>query len=111
MRSACQLRRWEYQHETLARAVSISIERDESRMAAADASLANVQKKHSEAEATWRAMADLATLRNAGGLSTVNVMYGSAANLVLLAMESQQAMQLRLYVSDSVGERRSTKRA
>ncbi|WP_416357690.1 hypothetical protein ACLNGM_06545 [Aureimonas phyllosphaerae] len=43
---------------------------DESRVAAADASLANVQKKHSEAEATWRAMADLATLRDAGGTST-----------------------------------------
>ncbi|WP_416357689.1 hypothetical protein ACLNGM_06540 [Aureimonas phyllosphaerae] len=27
----------------------------------------------------------------------MNVMYGFAANLVLLAMESQQAMHLRLY--------------
>ncbi len=43
---------------------------DESRMAAADAMLANVQKKHSEAEATWRAMADLATLRDTRGSST-----------------------------------------
>ncbi len=43
---------------------------DESRVAAADAPLANVQKKHSEAEATWRAMADLATLRDTGGSSS-----------------------------------------
>ncbi len=42
---------------------------DESRIAAADAALANVQKKHSEAEATWRAMADQATLRDTGGSS------------------------------------------
>ncbi len=42
---------------------------DESRVAAADALLANVQKKHSEAEARWRAMADLATLRETGGSS------------------------------------------
>ncbi|WP_168990560.1 hypothetical protein [Aureimonas flava] len=43
---------------------------NESRVAAANASLANVQKKHSEAEATWRAMADLATLRETDGSST-----------------------------------------
>lgn len=42
----------------------------ESRMAASDALLANVQKKHSDAEATWRAMADLATLRETGASST-----------------------------------------
>ena len=39
----------------------------ECRMAAAGASLENVQKKHSEAEASWRVMADLATLREKGG--------------------------------------------
>lgn len=43
---------------------------DECRIAAADTPLLNVQKKHNEAEATWRAMADLATLRDTGGSST-----------------------------------------
>lgn len=39
---------------------------DEARTAAANASLMNVQKKHSDAEAHWRVMADLATLREKG---------------------------------------------
>ncbi|WP_167591771.1 hypothetical protein [Jiella endophytica] len=42
----------------------------EARMAAADAVLQNVQKKHREAEVTWRAMADLAAQRQKSGSPT-----------------------------------------
>ncbi len=110
MRSACRPRRSEYiMKPSLAQ---FYLDRaDESRVAAADASLANVQKKHSEAEGTWRALADLATLRDAGGNVDLNVCTGPPRTSCFSRWNRSRRCISGSTVLDLAGHRPSTKQA